>query len=70
MCDGHHDTVYTCIHVHVHDIPTSCGVDVDYLDKSREPPVFGQNCSDGGVSGRESVEEAEEPSQFDLSLLY
>lgn len=45
---------------------TSGGVNVDYLYERGEPSIFSKNGSDGGVSGRESIEEAEEPPQFDL----
>ena len=58
------------IHAHILHQLTSGGVNIDNLDKTSEPSLFSQHGPDGGVSGGESVEEAEEPPQLALPLLH
>ena len=56
-------------YIHVRQL-TSGGVNIDNLDKTREPSLLSQHGPDGGMSGGEGVEEAEEPTQLSLPLLH
>ena len=54
----------------MHDMATCLRVDVDNLHERGKPLLLCQHGSDGGVCGRQSVEEAQEPPQLPLPLLY